>query len=132
MPVAFTHLVSQKMVKVSHRNIIANVLQYTTYENPHRTEEREVCLGLTPLSHSFCLLLVSHNSVYRGDGVIVYPGFDLLQLLQGIETYRMNRLWMVSSTDFGIHLLRTEQAGSILGPSNGHCYAKGATHLGTI
>ena len=52
-------------------------------------------LGVLPLSHNFALIAVSHASAYRGDGVIVMPRFDLLEVLQAIDKFRISRLWLV-------------------------------------
>ena len=86
----------QKNVKISHRNVIANVLQVSTFESTHKSVEPEMCLGVLPMSHNFALVIVSHFSLYRGDGVVVLPGFDLLDTLRAIQDYRLGRLWMVS------------------------------------
>lgn len=52
-------------------------------------------LGVLPLSHNFALIAVSQLSVYRGDGVIIMPRFDLLEVLQAIDKFRLGRLWLV-------------------------------------
>lgn len=54
-------------------------------------------LGLLPQSHSFALVLLGHTSVYQGDGVVVYQGFDLLQILKGIAQFRISVLCLVSA-----------------------------------
>lgn len=81
---------------ISHKNIIANVLQLSLYENTYRSAtDYQTCLGLLPQSHSFALIMMCHYAIQRGDGLLVMPGFDMQQMLRAIQQYRVNRLYMV-------------------------------------
>jgi acyl-CoA synthetase (AMP-forming)/AMP-acid ligase II len=84
-----------KNVKISHRNVIANVLQSFCFELNYKSKKPEMSLGALPLSHSYALITGGHLGVFRGDGLVVLPGFDLLDVLGAIQTYKMGRLWMV-------------------------------------
>jgi hypothetical protein len=55
-----------------------------------------MALGILPISHNFGLVGISLLSHYRGDGVILLPGFDLQDTLQAIQDYRIGRLNMVN------------------------------------
>ena len=84
---------------VSHRNIIANVMQMRWHESVGRRQkgiETQVSLGLLPLSHIYGFVIVAQSSVYRGDGVIVLPRFELRGLLASIERHKINYLYLVS------------------------------------
>jgi acyl-CoA synthetase (AMP-forming)/AMP-acid ligase II len=92
---------SQKGVMISHRNVIANVLQIGTFEKPIRdkrpaNERTEVGLGLLPLSHIYGLVVIAQASTYRGDGVIILPKFELQSFLNAIQTYKIRTLYLVS------------------------------------
>lgn len=97
---------------ISHANVIANVLQYTTYESVGRKErkvETQVCLGLLPFSHIYALVVIVHGAVYRGDGAIVLPKFELPFLLKAIQDFKIEHMCLVSflfPRDDG-HILRT-------------------------
>lgn len=84
---------------ISHRNIIANVLQFVTSEQTTRDKlgpnHTDVQLGLLPMSHIYGLSLVCHSSTYRGDQLIVLPKFDLASYLNAIATYKINILYIV-------------------------------------
>ena len=84
---------------ISHRNVIANTLQVTTFDKPNREAVHkgytEVALGLLPQSHIYSLIVVCHTSSYRGDQVIILPKFDVQQYLSAIATYRINNLYIV-------------------------------------
>ncbi|KAK1063397.1 hypothetical protein LTR74_009554 [Friedmanniomyces endolithicus] len=93
-----------KGVMISHRNVIANTLQMVTHETPSRAEYgkknnlqsfTETALGLLPMSHIYGLVVGSHAGAYRGDGVIVLPKYDFKILLQTIQDYKINMLYLV-------------------------------------
>lgn len=97
----------QKGVMISHRNVIANILQIATYEKPFRQKLKapgskddftDVVLGLLPQSHIYALVIICHASVYRGDQVINLPKFDMDQFLNAISRYEIGLLYLVTLT----------------------------------
>ncbi|CZT48477.1 probable phenylacetyl-CoA ligase [Rhynchosporium secalis] len=89
-----------KGVMISHRNVIANILQIGTFEKPTRDkrpedQRTEVGLGLLPLSHIYGLVVIAQASTYRGDGVIILPKFELQSFLKAIQTQRIETLYLV-------------------------------------
>jgi acyl-CoA synthetase (AMP-forming)/AMP-acid ligase II len=83
---------------ISHRNVIANVMQYVGHESVARKKlgvDTQVKLGLLPFSHIYGLVLIANGAPWRGDGVIVLPKFDLTQYLQAIEKFKINHLLVV-------------------------------------
>ncbi|KAK1758515.1 hypothetical protein QBC47DRAFT_374924 [Echria macrotheca] len=87
-----------KAVMISHRNVIANTMQYCIYNQVGRAKlgvETEVELGLLPFSHIYGLVVVAHAATWRGDEVIVLPKFELTEFLQAIEKFKINHLPLV-------------------------------------
>ncbi|RMY66037.1 hypothetical protein D0862_15227 [Hortaea werneckii] len=93
-----------KGVMISHKNVIANTLQFVTHEKPCRDalakehnipEYTESCLGLLPFSHIYGLVVINHASIYRGDGVVVLPKYDFHVLLQTIQRFHLQMLYLV-------------------------------------
>ncbi|EXM30118.1 hypothetical protein FOTG_05141 [Fusarium oxysporum f. sp. vasinfectum 25433] len=87
-----------KAVMISHRNVIANVLQLTTYESVSRKKdgiETQACLGALPFSHIYGLLIISFASTFRGDEVVVLPEFDLEKALVAVQTYKIAHMFVV-------------------------------------
>ncbi|KAK2018282.1 AMP-binding enzyme [Colletotrichum eremochloae] len=87
-----------KAVMISHRNVIANVLQFTTYETVARKElgiKTQASLGLLPFSHIYGLVVIAHCGTWRGDGIIVLPKFELKQFLEAVQRFRINCLPVV-------------------------------------
>jgi acyl-CoA synthetase (AMP-forming)/AMP-acid ligase II len=90
---------------ISHRNVIANTMQYCIYNQVARAKlgvETEVELGLLPFSHIYGLVVVAHAATWRGDEVIVLPKFELTEFLQAIEKFKINHLPLVRNQELGI------------------------------
>ncbi|EXJ71395.1 uncharacterized protein A1O5_05202 [Cladophialophora psammophila CBS 110553] len=81
-----------KLAAVSHRNIIANIMQVNLFELRGRggPDARQVALGLLPSSHVYGLVIISHLSTYRGDSVIILPKFQMERMLESVEKYHIN------------------------------------------
>lgn len=89
---------------ISHRNVIANVLQFSAFEKPSRLLKGEpktrlshtdVVLGLLPQSHIYALVVVCHLATYQGDQIITLPKFEILHFLQAIERFKIRLLYLV-------------------------------------
>jgi acyl-CoA synthetase (AMP-forming)/AMP-acid ligase II len=87
---------------ISHRNVIANVLQIATFELSYRlrvdgvTPVTEIGLGLLPQSHIYALVVIAHAGAYRGDQTIVLPKFELNSYLNAIQQFKITSLYLVS------------------------------------
>lgn len=91
----------QKAVMISHRNVIANTMQYCTYESVARKQqgvETQVELGLLPFSHIYGLVVIAHGGAWRGDEVVVLPKFEFPTFLAAIERFRLEQLYLVRRT----------------------------------
>ena len=90
---------------ISHRNVIANVLQIAAYEKPYREASKEpgaksdymdIALNLLPMSHIYSLVVICHATAYRGDQTIVLPKFEMKSYLHTIQRFKINSLYLVS------------------------------------
>lgn len=90
---------------ISHRNVIANILQAVTFEQSYRdrvakskglSEYTEVSLGLLPQSHIYGLVVICHAGPYRGDQTIVLPKFEIKSYLASIQNFKITALFLVS------------------------------------
>ncbi|CAH0044586.1 unnamed protein product [Clonostachys solani] len=85
-----------KGVMISHRNIIANIMQMNLYELPLRSgNQPEIILGILPQSHIYSIILTTHCSVFRGDTVVVVAKFELMSLVKAIRKFKMTMLYVV-------------------------------------
>ena len=89
---------------ISHRNVIANVLQIKAFDQPYRETKKApgtvsdftcTVLGLLPFSHIYGLVLICHASLYRGDRVVILPSFKFDTFLGAIQKYQINLLFLV-------------------------------------
>lgn len=83
---------------IAHRNVIANLMQIRWFDEVGRRAqgvETQTVVGLLPMSHIYGLVVVANASIYRGDGVVVLPRFELKTLLESIQKYKINMLHIV-------------------------------------
>lgn len=85
-----------KGVMVSHRNIIANIIQMTLYESTFLSRSHpDVILGVLPQSHIYSIILTTHVPVFRGDTVVTMAKFELMSFIDAVKKYRMTLLYVV-------------------------------------
>lgn len=91
---------------ISHKNVIANVLQIFMFEKPARDKKNDpankfdftdIALGLLSQSHIYSLVVICHATTYRGDQVINLPRFEIRQFLNAIQRFKIGLLYLVSS-----------------------------------
>lgn len=81
---------------VSHRNIIANIIQMTLYESTFLSRSHpDVILGVLPQSHIYSIILTTHVPVFRGDTVVTMAKFELMSFIDAVKKYRMTLLYVV-------------------------------------
>lgn len=79
---------------IRYENMIASILQATSFYKATRERGSEVTLGFLPFNHIYGLL-ITHSLMYYGDSVIVHRGFNLMEILTSIVKYRINTLYLV-------------------------------------
>lgn len=80
---------------ISHRNIIANVIQVTLYESTFRSQSHsDTILGVLPQSHIYSIILTTHVPVFRGDTVVTMAKFELTSFVRAINKYKMTLLYV--------------------------------------
>ncbi|KIW00540.1 uncharacterized protein PV09_07895 [Verruconis gallopava] len=93
-----------KGVMISHYNVIANTMQTCAFEELWRRSKKpgpgdeaylENALGVLPMSHIYGLVVTSHVSCWRGDGVVVLPKFEFNMLMKAVQDYKANTLYLV-------------------------------------
>ncbi|KAF2259643.1 putative AMP dependent ligase/synthetase [Lojkania enalia] len=84
----------QRIVAITHENMIASILQATSFYKATRERGSEVTLGFLPFNHIYGLL-ITHSLMHYGDSVIVHRGFNLMEILTSIVKYRINTLYLV-------------------------------------
>ena len=75
-----------KSVLLTHRACVANVLQQR-YAVPYSEQDR--VLAVAPFFHATGFFVVANGVLYDGGTVVTMPRFDLEQMLEMIQTYRI-------------------------------------------
>ncbi|KAJ5317660.1 hypothetical protein N7508_002168 [Penicillium antarcticum] len=124
-----------KGVMISHRNVIANVLQIAAFEKAYREKRAPpggvytaVSLGLLPQSHIYALVVICHAGAYRGDQTIVLPKFELKSYLSSIAHFKISSLFLVPPII--IHMLGAKEECSKYDLSSVQTLFTGAAPLG--
>jgi hypothetical protein len=105
----------QKAVMISHRNVIANIIQLRAFNTPARklyNNEPQISLGLLPFSHIYGLVVVTHASVYVGDEVVVMPKFELQSFLASIQNFKIQHIYLVGGRQRYMSKPRTNNCGA--------------------
>jgi long-chain acyl-CoA synthetase len=76
-----------KGVMLSHRNLVANMLQ-TRHWLPDLRDGREAILAALPFSHSYGMTAAMNLAVALGAALVVLPQFEAGQVLRAIRRYR--------------------------------------------
>ncbi len=81
-----------KGVMLTHRNLVANVLQVGVQAD---VGHDEVLLGVLPFFHIYGLTVVMALALSRGATVVTMPRYELGQMLDLIERHRVTRAMLV-------------------------------------
>ena len=73
-----------KGVMLTHRNLVANMLQAATVM---RLGEKDVMLGVLPFFHIYGMVVIMNLGIHHGATIVTMPRFDLEQCLQAMEKY---------------------------------------------
>lgn len=76
-----------KGVMLSHRNLVANILQYASMEPELSSEDN--MLAFLPFFHIYGLLGILHHSLYRGMKVVVMPQFGIEEWCRLVQEQRI-------------------------------------------
>ena len=78
-----------KGAMLTHYNLVSNVYQVDSWWQRGR-KARDVMVGVLPWFHIYGQTVVLHTGIFRAATILVYPRFDLDQILKDIEKYKAN------------------------------------------
>jgi acyl-CoA synthetase (AMP-forming)/AMP-acid ligase II len=81
-----------KGVMLTHRNLVANILQ-STAQQP--IEEHDTVMAVLPFFHIYGLNVIMNGALRNGATAVSMPRFDLEQFLGLIEEHRVTKLHVV-------------------------------------
>jgi len=88
-----------KGVELTHRNLVANILQTNAVLS---NEPGETALAVLPFFHIFGMQVLMNALLAEGVTVITLPRFDMAQVLSLIERHRVSHLYCVPPIVLGL------------------------------
>ena len=84
-----------KGVMLTHRNIIANLIQVEGIPDYSLIENGDRVIGVLPFFHIYGMVVVMNLSLIRGATIVTMPRFDLVQFLELIQKYKITKVNIV-------------------------------------
>ena len=81
-----------KGVMLTHRNLVANLLQTAWV---HHVAERDRIIAVLPFFHIYGMQVVLNLALWRGATLVTMPKFELEPFLGAIQRYRVTRAFVV-------------------------------------
>jgi acyl-CoA synthetase (AMP-forming)/AMP-acid ligase II len=81
-----------KGVMLSHRNLVANILQAQATLG---MSEEDVVIGVLPFFHIYGMTVIMNMGLYNGITTVTMPRFDLEQFLATIQEHKVTRAYVV-------------------------------------
>ncbi|MEA2647407.1 MAG: hypothetical protein QOE92_2490 [Chloroflexota bacterium] len=81
-----------KGVMLTHRNLVANVLQI---ENGQHISEDEGIIAFLPFFHIYGMQVLMNHALHKGATILSMPRFDLEPFLRTAQDHRVKRLFLV-------------------------------------
>ncbi len=81
-----------KGVMLTHRNLVANLVQTTACIN---IAEDEHIMAFLPFFHIYGMTVIMNQGLYQGATLVTMPRFELEPCLQAVQDYRVTRFFLV-------------------------------------
>jgi long-chain acyl-CoA synthetase len=79
-----------KGVMLTHRNLLANVMQCKMWAGEFSEPGKDVYLSVIPFFHSYGQTVAMNTAISNGAAMILIPQFEINMLLQAIQKYQPN------------------------------------------
>ncbi|HEX6351196.1 MAG TPA: AMP-binding protein, partial [Candidatus Dormibacteraeota bacterium] len=80
-----------KGVMLTHRNLVANLVQAEVVQN---IGEDEKILAVLPFFHIYGMHVIMNQGLYRGATIVSMPRFELEPFLHAVQQYKITRLFL--------------------------------------
>jgi 4-coumarate--CoA ligase len=81
-----------KGVMLTHRNLVANLEQFFGHLP---LADDEICYAVLPFFHIYGMQILMNAMIARNGTVVTVPRFDLVQMLELVQTHGITRLFLV-------------------------------------
>ncbi|MBK8899661.1 MAG: 4-coumarate--CoA ligase family protein [Anaerolineaceae bacterium] len=84
-----------KGVMLTHRNIVANLVQMDGITGIDITHEDDIIMGILPFYHIYGMVVIMNMSLSRGATIVTMPRFDMVQFLELVQKHKVTRVNLV-------------------------------------
>jgi len=84
-----------KGVMLTHRNIVANMIQCENITDFDLVSEGDTVMGVLPFFHIYGMVVILNMSLAQGATIVTIPRFDLEQFLELIQKHGVTRINLV-------------------------------------
>jgi acyl-CoA synthetase (AMP-forming)/AMP-acid ligase II len=91
-----------KGVMLTHRNIVANIVQCEGITNFDLVTSDDTIMGVLPFFHIYGMVVIMNMSLAQGATVVTMPRFDMEQFLELIQKHRVTRANLVPPIMLGL------------------------------
>lgn len=84
-----------KGVMLTHRNIVANMVQCEGIPNFNMVSDADTIMGILPFYHIYGMVVIMNMSLAQGATIVTMPRFDLPQFLELIQKHKITRINLV-------------------------------------
>lgn len=88
-----------KGVMLTHRNLVANLVQY---DGVQPISSDEVLIGVLPFFHIYGMQVILNSSIRHGQTVVSMPRFDMESFLRLIQDYKVTHGYLVPPIVLGL------------------------------
>lgn len=84
-----------KGVMLTHRNIVANLVQAEGITGIDIANETDTIMGILPFFHIYGMVVIMNMSLARGATIVTMPRFDMVQFLELVQKHKVTRVNLV-------------------------------------
>ncbi|VAW37388.1 Long-chain-fatty-acid--CoA ligase [hydrothermal vent metagenome] len=84
-----------KGVMLTHRNIVANLVQADGIVGIDIMNEDDIIMGILPFFHIYGMVVIMNMSLERGATIVTMPRFDMVQFLELVQKHKVTRVNLV-------------------------------------
>jgi acyl-CoA synthetase (AMP-forming)/AMP-acid ligase II len=81
-----------KGVMLTHRNLVANVVQFDPFDD---SSSDDVLIGILPFFHIYGMTVIANAALRKGATIVTMPRFDLESFLSLLEEHRVTKAFIV-------------------------------------
>ncbi|MDH5751058.1 MAG: AMP-binding protein [Deltaproteobacteria bacterium] len=91
-----------KGVMLTHRNLVANMLQIRSVPEEYSVTENSTVVGVLPFFHIYGMVVIMNHALSLGATVVTLPRFEMGNFLETVEQHRVTTAYLVPPILLGL------------------------------